>query len=200
MKKLIAFLILLAAASAAFAQDKTTGGVKGTVKAPDGKTIANVAVEARQAETVAATARTNNSGDFQIDNLKPGTYVFVFKKAGLSEGVSKPVEIKAKTMHTLKRLILTVDEGSLALIRGSVFDHDGRIARNARVEIFRVSGENLKKLGERTTDTNGEFAFRLPSEAARYRFVVKLENGEPTDKDLDVNGAEVYRFAISLKK
>lgn len=200
MKSLILlFAFFCIASGTGLAQDKSTGSAKGTVKSVEGKGVSGVAVEVKQNGKTVANGRTDNKGNFSIVGLKPNVYVFVFTKTGLSEGVSKPLEIKAGTVTTLKRLILTVDQGSLAIIRGSVFDHDGRIARNVKVEILRVTGDGTKRIGERFTDINGEFGFRLPPEPARYRFVVKPEDGAPTNKDLDVDGAEVYRFAVSLK-
>ncbi len=187
------------APGAHLAQDKSTGGAKGTVKSVAGKPISGVAVEVKQDGKTVANGRTDNKGNFSIVGLKPNVYIFVFTKTGLSEGVSKPLEIKANTVATLKRLILTVDPGALAIIRGSVFDHDGRIARNVKVEILRVTGDGTKRIGERFTDINGEFGLRLPPEPARYRFVVKSADGAPTNKDLEIDGAEVYRFAVSLK-
>lgn len=200
MKKIIfSFAFIFALTLTVFAQDKNTGGVKGTVKSTEGNKIPGVAVTARQEGKEIASARTDAKGDFTLVGLKPGVYRFVFNKEGLSEGVSSDVTVKAGNMLTLKRLIMSVDKGTLAQIRGSVFDPDGRIVRGAKVEIFKVTGESLRKLGERYSDGNGEFAYRLPSQAARYRFTVSIEGAETVNKDLEVNGAEVYRFAVSLK-
>lgn len=181
---------------AAFAQ--ATGGVKGTVKNTAGDKVAGVLIEAKQEGKDVTSVKTDGKGDFVISNLTPGVYSFVFNKDGLSEGVLTNVNVKGGQIITLKRLIMGVDKGRLANVRGSVFDPNGRIVIGAKIEVYRVTGDNLKKLGERYSDGAGEFAYRLPAEAARYRFTVSIQGAETTSKDLEVNGAEVYRFAITL--
>jgi hypothetical protein len=143
--------------------------------------------------------RTDGKGEFVLAGLKPGVYAFVFNKEGLSEGTLTNVEVKQGSIITLKRLIMGVDKGKLANVRGSVFDPGGRIVRGAKIEIFKVMGDGARKLGERYSDGAGEFTYRLSPEAATYRFTVSIEGAETTSKNLEINGAEVYRFAITLK-
>lgn len=184
---------------AVMAQDKTTGGVKGTVRNNEGDKIAGVSVAARQNDKDVRIVKTDGKGEFVLNGLTPGVYRFVFNKDGLSESMTGDVSIKGGNISTLKRLVMFVDQGTLALIRGSIFDTDGRIVRGAKIEVVRVSGGNLRNMGEKFSDNNGEFSFRFPSEAARYRFTVSISGAETATKDLDVDGAEVYRFAVSLK-
>lgn len=181
------------------AQDKTTGGVRGTVKNTSGNKIPGVMVEARQNGKTVVTAQTDAKGDFAIVNLKPGVYRFVFNKNGLSEGVSGDVAVKAGSVIKLSRLIMGVDKGTLALVRGSVFDSTGRIVRGAKVEIVRLNGDALKKMGEKFTDENGEFAIRLPAETARYRISANVNGEEPTSKDFEFSGGEIFRVALTIK-
>ena len=57
-------------------------------------------------------------------------------KAGLSVGTIENVEVKAgKTRSLGDRLVLAIDEGSIAFIRGSVFNEDGRSVPNVRIEL-----------------------------------------------------------------
>jgi uncharacterized GH25 family protein len=195
----IFFTLILA--FTAITQDKTTGGAKGKVRNPKGDAIEGVLVQVQQNEKDVATAKTDRKGEFIMVGLKPGTYDFVFTKSGWSEGTLRGVKIEAQTMINLgNRLILKVDEGTIAVIRGSVFDPDGRSVRGAKVEIFRVSGNGeTKKLDEDYTSQSGEFVFRMPPNAAKYRFTVTIKGAEPASKDLNVDGAEIYRVAISLK-
>lgn len=201
MKNLISAgtLILLFSFGAVFAQEKTTGGVKGTVKHTGGNKIAGVTVEARREGKTLATVQTDAKGDFAILNLKPGNYRFVFNKTGLSEGVSAEIPVKAGTVLKLSRLIMGIDQGTLALVRGSVFDAAGRIVRGAKVEVARINGDNFKKMGEKYTDDNGEFAIRLPPETARYRISVNANGAEPTSQDFEFSGGEAFRIALTLK-
>jgi 5-hydroxyisourate hydrolase-like protein (transthyretin family) len=193
-------IFILHLAFVSFAQDVKTGGVTGKVKLVNGETITNVTVEARQENKVIAATQTDARGNFTINNLKPGVYKFVFNKKGLSEGTSTGVNIKAGTKLTLKKLIMTVDEGALAIIRGSVFDSSGRSMSGVKAEVFKIANDNSRKINEAFTSQSGEFVFRLPPDAAQYRFLVTADNAEPVSKNFDVKeGAQIYYLSITLK-
>ena len=199
--KILFFTICLTllAFSPAFSQDKTTGSVRGKVKTTSGDSISNVLVQARQDDKDVASAKTDGKGDFTISSLKPGVYTFVFTKQGLSEGTLTNVEVKSNTMLTLKRLTMSVDQGTLAVVRGSVFDSNGRSVQGAKVEIAKISGDSLKRIGEGYSSQSGEFVFRLSPDAARYRITVNIRGAETASKDIEINGAQIYSTAISLK-
>ena len=184
------------------AQTIRTGGVTGKVKLTNGDAVASVVVEARQEDKIIAKTQTDAKGNFTFNNLTPGVYKFVFNKKGLSEGTSPNINIKSGTILTLKRLIMTVDQGTLAVIRGSVFDSNGRSIGNVKAEVFKISGNNnVRKVSEAYTSQSGEFVFRLPPEAAQYRFLVTSNNAESASKDYDVNeGAQIYYVSITLKR
>jgi len=124
-----------------------------------------------------------------------------FRKPGLSVGEISKVAVRAgKPVSIRDGLFLTVDEGSLAFIRGSVFDQNGRSFPNVRVELGRVEGDgSVKKLDARITTESGSFAFRLPPDAATYRLTARADHMETASKDVKVDGAEIYRLAISLQ-
>ncbi len=193
-------LTLMSLASPAFGQKQTTGNLKGRVRVDSGATANGVTVIARQGETEAARSVTNNKGEFEIKGLAPGIYALTFRKPGLSVGTMEKVEVRAgKTRSLSDRLFLPVDEGSIAFIRGSVFNADGRIVTGAQVELARVMPDGeLKKLDGRITNFSGSFAFRLTPEAARYRITAKLDGMETAFKDIEIEGAQVYRVALSL--
>lgn len=194
-------LSLFGCASLAVAQDKTTGGVRGTVRMQsNGNKLTGVTVTAVQDEKEIASAKTDGKGDFTLAGLKHGVYTFVFAKTGLSQGTLTNVEVKANTILTLKRLNMEVDQGSLAVVRGSVFDPDGRGVRGARVEIAKISGNSVKKIGEGYSGEFGEFTFRLPPDAAQYRVTVSIKGAETAAKTLEINGAQIYNTAVSLRK
>jgi hypothetical protein len=50
------------------------------------------------------------------------------------------------------------------------------------------------------TGETGEFVFRLPPEAAKYRVTLKADGTEPASKDVEVESAVVYRIALTYKK
>jgi len=184
----------------AFAQDKTTGGLKGKVRVETG-TAAGVSVVVRQGETEIARALTARNGEFELKGLKPGRYGITLKKAGLSVGTIDNVEVKAGKPRSLgDRLILTIDEGSIAFIRGSVFNEGGRSVPNVKIELAKVEADGTtKKIDGRVTNETGSFVFRLAPENGKYRITAKPGGGEPVSKDVDVDGAAVYRIALSVK-
>jgi hypothetical protein len=95
-------------------------------------------------------------------------------------------------------LILTIDEGSIAFLSGSVFSATGRSVPNVKVELSRILEDGtLKKIDGRVTTETGSFKFRLSPDPGKYRVTVKTE-GEPVTKDVEIDGAAVYRVALSL--
>ncbi len=192
-------IFVLAFATATFAQDKTTGGLKGKVKVEVGS-ASGVQVIVRQGEKEVTRATTQSGGDFQINRLTPGVYGLTFRKPGLSVGTIENIEVKPGKVRSLgDRLVLTIDEGSIAFIRGSVFTQDGRSVPNAKIELAKILGEgNIKKIDSRITTETGSFAFRLSPEVAKYRVTLKVDSDEPITKDVEIDGAAVYRVALSL--
>ena len=198
-KSLFVLAILLAAASASIAQDKTVGAIKGKVRVETG-TPAGVTVVVRRGETEVTRSTTNKDGEFVVSKLTPGIYGVTFRKPGLSIGSIEDVEVKAgKTRSLGDRLVLTIDEGSIAFLSGSVFSADGRSVPNAKVELSRILEDGTtKKIDGRITTETGSFKFRLSPDAAKYRVSVKSEGAEPVTKDVEIDGAAVYRIALNL--
>ena len=154
----------------------------------------------RRGETEVTRATTNKDGDFLVSKLTPGIYALTFRKPGLSIGTIEDVEVKAgKTRSLGDRLVLTIDEGSIAFLSGSVFDADGRSVPNAKVELARILEDgSTKKIDGRITTETGSFKFRLSPEPGKYRVSVKPDGTEPITKDVDIDGAAVYRIALNL--
>jgi hypothetical protein len=196
----ILVLLLAGLTIPGLAQDKTTGAIKGKVRVEKGSP-SGVAVVLLEGDREVSRTMTDKRGDFFVSHVPPGTYSVKFRKAGLSVGTIDDVKVNAGQTRPLgDRLFLTIDEGSLAFIRGSVFGEDGRSVPGVRVDLERVAGENVRKLDSRVTGETGEFVFRLPPDAARYRVILKADGTEPASKDVDVEMAAVYRVALAYKK
>ncbi|MFN2455112.1 MAG: carboxypeptidase-like regulatory domain-containing protein [Pyrinomonadaceae bacterium] len=178
-----------------------TGSVKGKVRVESGAGAAGVAVIARQKEQEIARAETDRKGNFTLNGLAPGVYELMFRRTGLSVGSIENIEVQAGKTRTLNdRLVLTVDAGSIAYVRGSVFDGQGRSVPGVRVELARLAADGMaKRVDERPTGESGEFVFRLPPDKARYRVTVKAKGAAPAMKDVEVEGAAIYRIALSLQ-
>ena len=198
-KILLGAVVMLAAAVASLGQDKSTGAIKGKVRVETG-TPAGVTVIVRRGQTEVTHASTEKNGEFLVSRLAPGVYGLTFRKAGLSIGTIEDVEVKAgKTRSLGDHLILTIDEGSIAFLSGSVFTAEGRSVPNAKVELSRIEEDgSVKKIDGRITTETGSFKFRLSPEPAKYRVSVKVGGAEPISKDVEIDGAAVYRVALSL--
>jgi hypothetical protein len=198
-KTLCVLALMLLATGVSSAQDKSLGTIKGKIRVETG-TPAGVTVVVRRGETEVMRSTTNKNGDFVITRLTPGIYGLTFRKPGLSIGSMEDIEVKAgKTRSLGDRLILTIDEGSIAFLSGSVFNANGRSVPNAKVELARILEDgSTKKIDGRVTTETGSFKFRLSPDPGKYRVSVKVEGAEPISKDVEIDGAAVYRVALSL--
>jgi Carboxypeptidase regulatory-like domain len=199
MRPVLALIALFFLASSSIAQDRATGGIKGKVRVETGGP-GGVTVVVRQNEREVNRVVTDKSGSFLVQRLPAGKYGLTFRKRGLSVGTVENVEVKAgKTRSLGDRLILTIDEGSIAFIRGSVFNQEGRSVPGAKVELAKIQEDgSTKKIDGRITNETGSFVFRLTPDIAKYRVTVKPGAGEPVSQDVEVDGAAVYRVALSI--
>ncbi len=200
MRLILVWSILILMAGVALGQDRSTGGLKGKVKVETG-TPAGVSVVIRQGERELQKLNTDKNGEFVIQHLTPGIYGLTFRKPGLSVGTIENIEVKAgKTRSLGDRLVLTIDEGSIAFIRGSVFNQAGLSVANARIELSKIESDgSSKKIDGRITNETGSFVFRLPPHAAKYLVAVKPNGAEPVSKEIEVEGAAVYRVALTIQ-
>ena len=198
LKSALLLLILLLPAGV-LAQDRSTGGIKGKVRVETG-TPSGVAVIVRQGEREVTRGVTDKNGEFAVSRLAPGRYGVTFRKPGLSVGTIEDVEIKAGKTRALNNLVLGIDEGSIAFIKGSVFNQDDRSVPNVRIELARIESDGTtRKIDGRVTNEIGSFVFRLTPEVAKYRVTAKPDKGDSVSKDIEIDGAAVYRVALSLK-
>lgn len=198
-KTLFVLAITVAAAGVVVGQDKSLGAIKGKVRVETG-TPGDVTVVVRRGETEVTRSTTNKNGEFTVSRLTPGVYGLTFRKPGLSIGSIEDVEVKAgKTRSLGDRLILTIDEGSIAFLSGSVFNAAGKSVPNAKVELAKIQEDGTtKKIDGRITTETGSFKFRLSPEPGKYRVSVKTDGAEPITKDVEIDGAAVYRVALNL--
>jgi hypothetical protein len=197
---LVVALLLAAAVAAQKGARPTTGGVKGKVKVDAGHTAGGVRIAVQRGEEEIARAETDAKGNYELSNLAPGVYTLTFRKAGLKTAQHREVEVRAGKVKSLgDKVFMPVDEGAIAFVRGSVFDEGGRSVHGAQVEIALVRADGAtRKLDGRVTNETGAFSFRLTPDAARYRLTARA-NGREAAKDVEVEGAMVYRVALSLR-
>jgi Carboxypeptidase regulatory-like domain len=197
-----ALAFVLVAAAAAFAQKGTAGGIKGKVRLVNHKEAEGVTVTVRQGEREVAHAVTDAKGAFVINGLAPGVYGLTFRKPGLSVGTLERVEVKAGKMKSLPSgLFLTINEASIAKLAGSVFTEEGRSFPGIPVELALVAADGTaKKIDGRLTSESGQFTFRLSPDKATYRVTIKPQGAEPQTKDVEIDGALIYRVAFSVAR
>lgn len=198
-RSISAATLLLMLAFACPGQDKP-GAIKGKIRVEKG-TPAGAAVILRQGDREITRTTTDKKGEFLIARVAPGVYGLTVRKPGLAVGSIENVEVRAgKTRSLGDHLVLSVDEGSIAFIRGSVFNEGGRSVPGVRVELARIIDEqSTEKLDARVTGETGEFVFRLPPEAAKYRLTMKANGAQLDSKDVSVDGPAVYRVALTFK-
>ena len=204
MKRLV-LLILFVAVSVGIALAQETGSVKGKVRTTKGEGIAGVSITARQNGEDVKSTTSDNKGNFQLEGLKPGVYNLVFSKNGYGSGLMYNVGVQKKKTNDLgDRLILTIDQGTQVIIKGTVFDQDGRSVAGAKVEIEKVSSDgSTQKIGTSSTsyggepNARGEFTFKFSEGATKYRVTASVK-GASASKEIEVSSAAIYRLAITL--
>jgi len=188
-------LIALVAFTSALAQ---SGGVKGKVKSNRGAGIPNATVTARQSGKDIKTVKADAKGVFQLTGLKSDVYTIVFDADGFQSGSLHGVEVKGGVRDLGERLILFPDQGTQVIINGSVFYKEGVSLGGAKIEIERQNADgSWKKVTTLYTTIQGEFTFRQPEAAAKFRITAKYKGAEGT-KEVEVNTAAIYRLAITL--
>lgn len=181
----------------AFAQ--STGGVKGKIRNLRGDRIADATITARQNSRDVRSAKSNAKGEFVLDGLESGLYNIIVDAPGYSTGIKNNVEIKRNKIVDLgDRLFLSIDRGTQVIVNGSVFYKDGTSVFGAKVDVEKVlQNGSVEKIGTYTTNISGEFTFRQPDAAAKFRITARHKKTSAT-KELEVESAAIYRFAISL--
>lgn len=176
------------------------GGVKGKVRNIKGGSIAGATIIARLGGKDVKTVRSDAKGSFTMQGLNSGTYNIVIDADGYSTGVKFGVEIKDGNVRDLgDRLILSVDQGTQVIIKGSVFFKEGTSLTAAKVEIERVNDDgSTKNLGSTYTSSSGEFTFRPPPGTSKIRVTAKYKGVSGSKEISDIVNAGIYRTAITL--
>ena len=176
------------------------GGIRGKVRNNKGGGIAGATVTARMGGRDVKTVTSDAKGNFMMQGLNSGTYNIVFDADGYASGVKFAVEIKDGTVRDLgDRLILSVDQGTQIIIKGSVFFREGTSITAAKVEIERINDDgSLKSLGSTYTSSSGEFTYRPPAGTTKVRVTAKYKGVSGSKDVTDIVNAGIYRTAITL--
>ncbi len=96
-------MCLLLAMSIVMAAQVTTGDINGTVEDGSGKVVPGATVTVTNTATNRSRSTvSNDSGDFGVTSLPPGTYTVTVEAQGFSKSVTKDVELGVGNTRTLK--------------------------------------------------------------------------------------------------
>ena len=176
------------------------GSVKGKVRNNKGGAIPGATVTARMDGRDVKTVRSDSKGIFAMQGLEAGTYNVLFQADGYSSGVKYSVKVTNGGVVDLgDRLILSVDQGTLVIIKGSVFYKEGTSLPGAKVDIERVNDDGTtKRLGSAQTSMSGEFTYRLPTGTTKVKVTAKYKGATGSKEITDIVNAGIYRTAITL--
>lgn len=206
MKKIFLTVVLMTTfLFTAFAQQKT-GTLKGKLEDEKGKPIvgAEVRVMSSRAREVKETT-TDKDGVYAFE-LEPDSYTVSFDAEGRQGGTLRSMQQVEEGKETKVKTFQLPKVRRTSLLRGSTFDEKGFSLPGVHLKLQRVrtEGEMKDKKFESikmdyTSNSRGEFAFRLPPIRARYQVTAILSGYKPQTKIVDVDADESVPLAFSLE-
>src|SRR5882724_3306057 len=201
-------LIAFCSLSAAIAGPQKTGTLKGRIENEKGKPIPAAEVRAmRSRDRSVKETKTDAAGDYSFE-LEPDDYTVSFDAEGYQGGTlvqMQQVEEGKETAVRTMRLAKVTHRTSL--IRGAVFDSTGASLPGVHLKLARVPTADEEKERKHvgslslsyTTNSHGEFAFRVPAARARYQITATLNGYKLETKLVDVNESESVPLSFSLE-
>jgi len=203
---LTAFATILSIAVTGAALQQKTGTLKGKIEDEKGKPIAGVEVRIMSSrDRSISETKTDASGAYSFE-VAADEYTVSFQADGYQEGTLQEMQQVEEGKETRVKTIRLPKATHTSLIRGSVFDFQGRSISGARIKLVRIATEDEAKEGKHfkglsrdyISNSHGEFAFRLPSARARYRITAAAAGYRPDTKEVDVNESEAVPVAMTL--
>jgi hypothetical protein len=188
------------------AQEKM-GTLKGRIETPKGKPIAGAEIRVMSPRTrVTKETSTDEAGNFSFE-LAADQYVVSFDAEGFQGGTLREMQQVEEGKETQVKTVQLSQAKKSSLVRGAVFDADGRSLAGAHVKLARVPTDEQAKSGKKieslnrsyVTNSRGEFAFRLPPQRARYKVTASLNGYKGETKTVEVNEDESVPLAFSLE-
>jgi hypothetical protein len=208
MKRVLLITVaVMCSVMAAPASGQKTGTLKGRIENEKGKPIAAADVRAISSRTRAVKeAKTDQAGSYSFE-LEPDDYTVSFDAEGFQGGTLRDMQQVEEGKETKIKTIQLQKARRTSLLRGAVFDANGRSLPGVRLKLIRVLTtdeiKDKKKVDSLSmsyiTNNRGEFAFRLPSTRARYQITAALSGYKPETKTVDVSEDEAVPLAFSLE-
>jgi hypothetical protein len=205
---LIGAVVVFFSLTAAFAAPQSTGTLKGKVENEKGKPIVGAEVRAmRSRDRSVKETKTNEGGSYSFE-LEPDDYTVSVDAEGYQGGTlvqMQQVELGKET--SVKTVRLEKAGGRTSKISGAVFDSNGASLAGVHLKLVRVptpeEEKDHKHVGSYsmsyTSNSHGEFAFRVPATRARYKVTATRGGYKPETKIVDVNESESIPLAFSLE-
>jgi uncharacterized GH25 family protein len=200
-------LVVLCLVGAAVAGAQKTGTLKGKIEGEKGKPIAGAQVRVMSSrDRSVKEAATDNAGEYSFE-LEPDDYSVSFDAEGYQGGTMVQMQQVEAGKETRVKTIKLPKASRTSLIRGAVFDAGGLSIAGARVKLVRVATDEEAKERKKiesfsrdyTTNSKGEFAFRLPSKRARYQLTAMHGGYKSETKTVDVSEGEAAPVAFNLE-
>lgn len=208
MKKFLSAITLISLISVPLAAGQATGTLKGKIENEKGKPIAGADVRAmRSRNRSIKETKTDQSGIYSFE-LEPDDYTISFDAEGFQGGnLVQMQQVEESKETVVKTIRLEKSSRRTSLIRGAVFDSNGASLAGVHLKLVRVptteEEQEHKHVGSfslsYTSNSHGEFAFRVPTTRARYQVTASLQEYKPQSKTVDVNGSEAIPLAFSLE-
>ncbi|HVE72349.1 MAG TPA: carboxypeptidase regulatory-like domain-containing protein [Thermoanaerobaculia bacterium] len=175
--------------------------ITGMVVTDSGAPVADAEVEAFSAGAGGEQARTNASGQFEMESMRPGRYRFTASKSGYVEGTQSdvdissgaPIRIVLQTGGTIFGRVTGLAESDMANVMVSA--RSGRAASSAAVDPqgnFRIEGAPTGTVSVSATLQPRDFAGRRTSGTQ----TVEVSPGSSQQVSIDFRGDVVIRGRI----
>jgi hypothetical protein len=204
----ISALVLVCLSFVASAAEQGTGTLKGKIENEKGKPIPGAEVRAmRSRDRSLKETKTDEAGSFFFE-LVPDDYTVSFDAEGYQPGtlvqMQQVEEGKETTVKTIR--VMKADQRT-SRIRGAVFDSQGASLAGVHLKLERIATEEEEKDKKRfksfsssyTSNSHGEFSFRVPAARARYQVTATLNGYKLEKKVVDVNESESVPLSFSLE-
>lgn len=208
MKRFVATaLVLLCLTSVSAGAGQQQGTLKGKIEDQKGKPIVGAQVRVLRSRDRSSKETTTDQAGIYSFQLEPDDYTVSFDAEGFQGGTMVQMQqVEAGTETAVKTIRLDKAKARTSLIRGAVFDSEGRSLPGAKVRLVRVPTAEEEKDHKRvdslkrdyTANSRGEFAFRVPARRARYQVTASLGGYKPETKVAEVHEDEAVPLAFSL--
>ncbi|HKF54936.1 MAG TPA: carboxypeptidase-like regulatory domain-containing protein, partial [Blastocatellia bacterium] len=149
MKKLIVIFVVVAfCAIAAVGVQQKTGTLKGKIEDEKGKPIAGATVRIMSSRDRSVSETKTDAGGAYSFEVKADEYTVSFEAQGYQEGSLQDMQQVEESKETRVKTIRLPKATHTSLIRGTVFDFQGRSISGARIKLVRIPTEEEQKEGK----------------------------------------------------